>query len=644
MKISKYILMLMLACSMPSCLDLDIPPLNVVQDADIFGSENGVKSYMATMYSKLYIEDFRYTHARGFNNSWAFQSTFGITGEALNRDIGGASNEETQGDIWRNAYKQLRDANYFLANFPQYESNFSVDQANTWKGEAYFIRAVTYHALVKRYGGVPILTEVLNYPEKPLEELKVPRSSEEAVYDQIDKDFDEAIRLLPESNQKGRANKYAAAGFKSRAMLFAGSIAKYNEVDKANDNDPSVRVCGVSRSKAKEYFRKSYEAAKMVEGKYSLYRNSWKADDKEAQYQNYVDMFFDGNSSENIFVRQYSYPESVHGFDAYNIPRQFRTNGWTASTSPTLSFVEMFEGFPKNEKGQIEVFDENGKYKLFDDPMDMFKDAEPRLRGIVILPNDYLKGEQVELWRGLYIGDTSKGISRLQSDNDPSNKYENDPECRDLIVSSQSAENQTVYQLPNGDKMNAAGRSGTFNTSGEGALGGFVVRKWIDPSIPAADVKERYSTQTWLELRYAEVLLNRAEAAYELYEEGETSVDYLADAAQCINEVRERAGAPLLASKGELTKEAVRIERRKELSFENKVWWDMRRWRTAHIEQNSTRYRALYTFYAVNEEKWFFDARPDDTNKYFTFDTRWYYTQIPGDEVTKNELTQNPGY
>lgn len=41
MKVSKYILLLALACGMPSCMDLDIPPLNIVQNDDIFASENG---------------------------------------------------------------------------------------------------------------------------------------------------------------------------------------------------------------------------------------------------------------------------------------------------------------------------------------------------------------------------------------------------------------------------------------------------------------------------------------------------------------------------------------------------------------------------------------------------------------------------
>ena len=634
--------MMAVLCGTPSCVDLDIPPMNIVQDADLFNSENGVRSYFANLYSKMFVEDFRYTHTRGFNRSWAFQSTFGVTGEALNRDIHGAGTEDFQ--IWNDAYKLLHDINYFMQTIPNYASNFTEAQVNQWMGEAYFLRAHTYHALAKRYGGVPIVNEVLNYPEKPLEELRIQRSSEEAVYEQIEKDFDKAIELLPETNSAGRANKYAAAAFKSRALLFAGSIAKYNTVDLKDQNDNSIRLCGVPREKASYYFQKAYEAAKMVEGHYSLYKNSWKSGDKEAQYQNFVNMQFDEKSPENIFVRQYKYPESTHGYDAYNIPRQFRTNGWTASTNPTLTFVEMFEGFPKDAEGKIVTKNADNTYQMYDNITDLFKDAEPRLRGTVILPGDKLKDRVVEIWRGIYVGNNTTAIPQLLQDANSVIKYENDANCKDLLVTSQSSENQTVYTLSNGQKMNAGGASGCFHGTGECTFTGFSVRKWIDPSIPDALVMERRSDQTWLEMRYAEVLLNRAEAAYELHEEGKSEIDYLADATKCINEVRERAGATLVTDQNQLTKEDVRVERRKELSFENKVMWDLRRWRIAHKEQDATRYRVLFPFYADKAGKWFFDARLDETNKVYTFDSRWYYNNIPNDEVVKSGLTQNEGY
>ena len=146
-------------------------------------------------------------------------------------------------------------------------------------------------------------------------------------------------------------------------------------------------------------------------------------------------------------------------------------------------------------------------------------------------------------------------------------------------------------------------------------------------------------------MRYAEVLLNEAEAAFELYAAGQ-GAGYLQDAYDVINKIRERAGATLLNGIGELTSvDIIRRERRKELAFENKTWWDMRRWRIADLEQNGTIYKVLMPFYAAKAGKYFFDARLDERNVRYTFDPRWYYEQIPQGEIsTSPSLIQNPGY
>jgi hypothetical protein len=92
------------------------------------------------------------------------------------------------------------------------------------------------------------------------------------------KDCDEAFAGLPETSIAGRANKYAAAALKSRAMLFAGTIAKYNTIDLTT---AGVRLCGIPASKAVTYFKAAYDAANLLNGKFSLYKNKWVAGDKE---------------------------------------------------------------------------------------------------------------------------------------------------------------------------------------------------------------------------------------------------------------------------------------------------------------------------------------------------------------------------
>jgi len=276
---------------------------------------------------------------------------------------------------------------------------------------------------------------------------------------------------------------------------------------------------------------------------------------------------------------------------------------------------------------------------LYTNAMDLFANAEPRLRATVILPGDVFKGVSIEIRRGIYTGSSVGGISPLL----PAGSTAHYP--TDHMVQSSNA-SQTPYTLPNGTTMNPAGLSGYFTGDGTCSVSGFSIRKNLVPDKPTSEVLENRSDQTWIELRYAEVLLNRAEAAVELNALGQNDKSYLQDAFTAINQIRDRAGANLLLSPTDLSNiNVVRTERKKELGFENKTWWDLRRWRVIDKEQNSTIYRTLMPFYSANDGKYFFDARLDERNSRYTFDVRWYYEQIPQGEIQKSQnLIQNPGY
>src|SRR5690606_3060082 len=141
----------------------------------------------------------------------------------------------------------------------------------------------------------------------------------------------------------------------------------------------------------------------------------------------------------------------------------------------------------------------------------------------------------------------------------------------------------------NGGEMTAAGANGPFFDNGEGNLTGLYGRKWLNPD-PSFEAGEGRSDQHFVLMRYAEVLLNAAEAAVELSLAGEPSPDgsdLMQVATQAVNEIRERAGASLLSSSitsSEQGRNIVRKERRKELAFEHKSKWDIRRWRVQHYE------------------------------------------------------------
>jgi hypothetical protein len=75
-------------------------------------------------------------------------------------------------------YDQIRIVNVFINNFPNYKDKYDAATYNALMGEARFLRAFFYQGMAKRYGGVPIITEVQDPVTTPLEELQVPRNTE----------------------------------------------------------------------------------------------------------------------------------------------------------------------------------------------------------------------------------------------------------------------------------------------------------------------------------------------------------------------------------------------------------------------------------------------------------------------------------
>ena len=665
-----------------SCSDnLDIPPTNVVLDEDIFTDAAGMSVYMSRLYSQMPFEDFKYSPARQFFDDWLV-TPGANSGESLGRDAGTAMTSEggaRNGPYWGRAFDLLRDANRLLETLPTYQDNFSEAEYNHFVGEGHFVRAMVFYALAKRYGGAPLVTSVLNYPETPVDELEIPRSTEEETWNQVLADFDRAIANLSETSPvRGYANRYVALGFKSEAMLFAGSVAKYNTITGFGEKT-GVRVIGFESgpTASARYFKEAFSAAReiMMSGNYSLYRKKWAPDDKEAQYQNLVDMFFDISSPENIYVKEYQFPDLTHGYDSYNIPRQLMGgNGYSAGNAPTLDFVELFDGFEKNPDGTIKVLDETGQYLLFDNVTDLFANAEPRLRANVILPGDVFKGEVMEIRRGIFTGEATNGIAPLRVVNGGAPDYTvSGPtkynqvdaytasgafgEGKALFLSQNGTTHETV-ELPDGTVMNAGGKNGPFTADGTAAMTGFMVRKWLNPNMPQNLVLEARSEQHFILMRYAEILLNAAEATAELALAGEAvpGGDNLQQVAfEAIQEIRERAGADPLTDRSEIAGpnglEIIRQERKKELGFEHKTLWDIRRWRTQHSERlngdtqsDGAYYRGLYPFYSSQTGQYFFDAGLDEDRRLFRFTEQDYYLAIPGAEVSKSPvIDQQPG-
>ncbi len=195
----------------------------------------------------------------------------------------------------------------------------------------------------------------------------------------------------------------------------------------------------------------------------------------------------------------------------------------------------------------------------------------------------------------------------------------------------------------------------------------FCIRKYIDYKLSTKEVKLYNSTQPWKIIRLAEIMLNKAEAAYELglLKSNET---LKTEAFTYIAKIRDRAGAKAYAynpSPSNITKygypidgnlQFIREERERELCFENHHWWDIRRWRTADVELNNFVPNSLMPYLVLDEMKYkpngerinsyIFIREREPWNKTFNFEKKWYYEPLPGGELNKNPnlYPQNPIY
>ena len=107
----------------------------------------------------------------------------------------------------------------------------------------------------------------------------------------------------------------------------------------------------------------------------------------------------------------------------------------------------------------------------------------------------------------------------------------------------------------------------------------------LDPSKPVT--KEHH----YILFRYAEVLLNYAEAMAEWKGESYTDDKHTMTATAALNQVRNAANMPNITTTGDAFKESVRRERRVELAFEDHRFWDIRRWKIGEQTQKIYRTR-----------------------------------------------------
>lgn len=246
-------------------------------------------------------------------------------------------------NVWGGYFRGIRKANVFLlssdsVNHDQYRLDPSPSQQlvyttrlaeiKRWKYEARFLRAFFYFELVKRYGGVPVMTIPLS--ESDIASLK--RNSLQECIKFITDECDSAANNLPavftttNATDLGRATRGAALALKARTLLYAASDL-FNNPSWAAGYQQSLLISLPAGDRSARW-KAAADAAKAV---IDLPGTGY------ALFNNYTTLFRSFNNTEIIFTRRNG---AGNTFEAANLPIGF---GGRSGTNPSQDLVDAYE-------------------------------------------------------------------------------------------------------------------------------------------------------------------------------------------------------------------------------------------------------------------------------------------------------------
>lgn len=492
-KISIFCIPALLITSCMKDSSLDVTPRDRLSDATVWTDASTADVFLNDIYGKLPDGNNWYDPTE----NWTDNSVCGYSWPESRNVVQQASYSPVinvfSGNYgrlpydWRVLYGYIRKCNLFMEKVT--ESNLPDTYKKLRIAEVRFIRSYFYHWLWMIYGGVPLVTSVLNSTEQG-DAIFMERSTYEETLAFITSECATAAIDLPATPaQTGRISLGAALTLKGWCELFGGRFSEAAATNKKIIDELGGTI-------------------------YTL-------------FPDYGNLFMpeNNNNKEGIFYRQY-------------LPRVW---GGRADSYYGPTFTK---GGAETSWGAIGPTQE-----LVDD----------------------------------YFMANGKGINEPGSGYDPQNPYLNREKrfYQSIVYDGTWWYNDTIYTrrgFGSKNEIDLADRDDATNT-------GYYLRKRLNDKITlGADNWNNPGTsaQNYYYFRYAEVLLNYAEAQNEAI--GPDGTVYAA-----INAIRDRAELPDLTpglSQSEM-RDAIRKERRIELAFEDKRYWDLIRWKTAHIVLNT---------------------------------------------------------
>lgn len=578
--IPKYIFAFILGICLCSCdkmFDSLEGDLTKMSEEDMTGSQAGMELLLSDIYNAIPMSAF---------NTKDWNTTLASYSKAADYSI------DVTG-FWD--YKKMRSINYFIQQVDIALEKKAINKTTRdWMlGEALFIRAYCYFAMVRSYGGVPIVTEPLDkyYDGNENEGLYVPRSTEKETWDFVISELGKAAELLPEERSDGkyRATKWAALGLQSRVALYAASVSKYWDKEAIPSNYSAVQqeLAYMKASYADAYYEKCIEACETIMNSNKFFLYGGATSSVSQAKETLTELFLSRQDCEFIFGRSYKsgLGDATNNFDINYSPNQAHetiTNGGWGNYSVTSDLVDLYDdydevggrkdGIVKTRNDEVEnvyfeqivnaasSFDTDADFIKYDNPDDPFADKDARFQAWVLYPGAEFRGKTIVAQGGIWL------------DGQDPEFYENNAHTvGDVTYYGLGAENSAnmsaFFEIGKGATSNHAY---FWNSS-------FGIRKFLDPSQAL-----KYSTNPWYDIRYAEILLNYAEAVVESGK-GDAAI-----AKKVLNDIRHRAA---FTDDIDLTLENVLHERKVEFAFEGHESYTLHRRREYLNTRSGNQYR-----------------------------------------------------
>lgn len=583
------------------------PDKDILTDAEVFSQYENYRRFADGMYDKIY-DEYRLisTQPKNYSPSCVRSDEAHpgrLRGDSYNHyhegnyvtlwsqsAIGNGTTEFSTG--WPMNWEGIRVANYTIQKIDELQ-DATEEQKDQLLGQAYALRAFFHFELIKRWGGMPYVTEPLSLDEN-LERVRL--SFDESVQ-HIVEDCEIAFGYLPEEwddANVGRVTKGMTLALKSRALLYNASPTN-NPENNAAKWEAAAQAAWDMISYAQETgLYRLIDASEAILMDVDDVDGSDYAKGTIEELQNYREIFYGKHINEETIFNRHRGP-LVSGVTMVSprqlwLPHDISEHSHTICASPLQNLVDKFEmknGWPIDAAGS--GYDAQNPYVSRD----------PRFYNNI-------------LFNGVEWGPAiDRGYSTLE--------------------------------------MYDGAKYRSFSTSNQASSTGYLARKFWPEDFMRSNLYDMQ--QPFIFFRLAEFYLNYAEAVNEVTgPSGQVSGANIT-AIDAVNIIRNRVGMPDVhneyTSDKETFRERIRNERAVEFCFEGHRWWDIRRWHIAHLIENRTP-RTVHMFPETdltNYPTGFSFEIKDDVYPVRVFEERHYLYPLKLEDVSIFEgFYQNPGW